>query len=292
MHHPDRRPTLVYLPGIHGDWTLIGRLREQLGDAVRWVEFTYPRTTEHTLQDTANGVRAELGKQGITQAWILAESFGSQVAWPLVTCNPTTPGSFQAEGLILAGGFGTYPSAVLLAFAQWVSRRLGPRAFGAPLRGYARLARRRVHGRPGLLADVDEFVERRTPQDWAAMQHRMRLISENHPETLAHGCRVPVHYLTGLLDPIVPWPPVPHWLRRHCPGFVDWRIVPAADHAVLVTAPAASARQILAWIRKPPPVAARPPNGVFHVPSKVTTERDPPAGATPSALHPHDSHTG
>jgi hypothetical protein len=36
------RPTLIYLPGLHADWTLVGSFRAAIADKVRFVEFAYP----------------------------------------------------------------------------------------------------------------------------------------------------------------------------------------------------------------------------------------------------------
>src|SRR5882672_5109488 len=53
-------PTLVYLPGLHGDWTLVGRFRRALGGRVSFVEITYPRTLTWSLEDYAEAVETEL----------------------------------------------------------------------------------------------------------------------------------------------------------------------------------------------------------------------------------------
>ena len=60
VHGDAATPTLVYLPGLHGDWTLIGRFRKTLGNRVRFVEVTYPRTLEWSLEDYATGVEKAL----------------------------------------------------------------------------------------------------------------------------------------------------------------------------------------------------------------------------------------
>src|SRR5947209_8660937 len=79
IHGSPALPTLIYLPGLHGDWTLIGRFRRALGNRVRFVEVTYPRTLDWSLADYAAGVEAALSSSRINTGWILAESFGSQV---------------------------------------------------------------------------------------------------------------------------------------------------------------------------------------------------------------------
>ena len=77
-------PTLIYLPGLHGDWTLVGSFRRALGGRVRFVEMTYPRTLEWSLDDYAAAIEAALAERGIARGWLLGESFGSQVLWGLV----------------------------------------------------------------------------------------------------------------------------------------------------------------------------------------------------------------
>src|SRR5207244_4028783 len=104
IHGTDLLPTLVYLPGLHGDWTLIGRFRKALGGRVRFVEVTYPRTLSWSLEDYAEGVEKALGERGITSGWLLAESFSSGVVWPIVGRR-----RFGVEGVILAGGFVRHP---------------------------------------------------------------------------------------------------------------------------------------------------------------------------------------
>jgi hypothetical protein len=59
---------------------------------------------------------------------------------------------------------------------------------------------------------------------------------------------VPVYSVTGLIDPIVPWPWTRYWLRRNCPALREYKIVIFADHNVLGTAPRKSANIIVDWI--------------------------------------------
>ena len=84
IHGAPVLPTLIYLPGLHGDWTLISGLRKHLAGQVRLVELTYPRTLEWSLDDYAANIETLLDQHGITEGWLLGESYGSQVLWPLV----------------------------------------------------------------------------------------------------------------------------------------------------------------------------------------------------------------
>src|SRR5262245_11761940 len=112
IHGDGSLPTLVYLPGLHGDWTLVGSFRAAMADHARFVEFTYPRTLEWSLEDYANGIRAALVKNGITEGWLLGESFGSQIVWTLAERSRLSRGkhgtesnSFRIEGIVLTNGF-------------------------------------------------------------------------------------------------------------------------------------------------------------------------------------------
>lgn len=244
-HGDPAAPALVYLPGIHGDWTLVGSFRAALGDAVRFVEFTYPRTVSWSLADYAGAVEEALLAAGVREGWVLAESFGSQVAWPLVVA-----GGFRTHGLVLAGGFGRHPLHGLTCASRRFCAALPLRWLRHAVRGYGAYARFRFRRAPETLADVAEFVARRNEADRRAAVHRLDLIAANDPAPLAARFAGPVHYLTGLVDPVVPWPLVPRWLRRHCPGYRGMRILAPADHAVLATAPGRSAALVRDWLAR------------------------------------------
>src|SRR2546423_3279120 len=104
IHGEPSLPTLIYLPGLHGDWTLIGNFRRALAGRVRFVEVTYPRTLSWSLAEYGDGVKSALLENNIREGWIVAESFGSQVAWPLRRQN-----EFKVHAIILAGGFVRHP---------------------------------------------------------------------------------------------------------------------------------------------------------------------------------------
>lgn len=244
VHGPASAPALVYLPGIHGDWTLVGGFRAALAGRVRFVEFRYPRTLDWSLGRHADEVEAGLIAAGVESGWVVGESFGSQVAWPLCSGGRR----FRAEGLILAGGFGRHP-------APWLTWGARPLMAGIPaawlkafLGAYRGVARWRFRSAPDAMRDIDEFVERRTEPDRAAALHRMDLLMANDPAELARRLAIPVYYLTGLWDPVVPWPGVVRWLRRNCPAFRGWEVVRAADHNVLGSGSRSAAARVLAWM--------------------------------------------
>jgi len=83
LHGSESLPILVYLPGLHGDWTLVSRFRKALAGRVRFVEITYPRTLTWSLDDYAAALKPGWRGMGYP-GWLLAESFSSQVLWPLL----------------------------------------------------------------------------------------------------------------------------------------------------------------------------------------------------------------
>jgi len=246
IHGSDALPTLVYLPGLHGDWTLIGRFRKALRGRVRFVEITYPRTLTWSLDDYAAGVETELARQGITRGWILAESFSSQVLWPLLARK-----CFHAEGVILAGGFVRHPFTWGVQLAEYVCGAISLGVLTRILFGYARIARLR-HGRSTeTRVALDEFLARRTRLDQRAAKHRLHILAKNDPCEIARNTTVQVYAITGLFDPIVPWPWVRKWLTKHCPALKEYRIIRHSDHNVLGNASEAVAEYVIRWMNIP-----------------------------------------
>jgi pimeloyl-ACP methyl ester carboxylesterase len=254
----DDLPTLVYLPGMHGDWTLVTSFRLAVAGRARWVEFTYPRTLSWTLTEYAQAIIEALLAHQIHHGWLVGESFGSQIAWELirqenlaasrVPSDGPTADNFRAEGLILAGGFVRHPAP----WGVWTAHFLFGQAPRWARNGFLKILQRyavyRHRHAPETMAGLAEFLRRRTDLDWAAARHRLRLIAENDPRSVARQTRVPVYYLAGLVDPLVPWPLVRFWLSRHCPGYRRGRTFWRADHNVLGTAPQAAAQTVLTWL--------------------------------------------
>ncbi len=250
LHGDESLPTLIYLPGLHGDWTLVGSFRRAVGDRVRFVEMTYPRTLEWTLDDYAEAIEAALAGQGIDGGWLLGESFGSQVLWALVARR-----RLRIEGLILAGGFVRHPMRWGVRLAERLAGGVSLSLLTRMMFGYAKVARFRYRHSPEVQASIQEFIDRRTALDLQAAKHRLHLIAQNDPRPVARQVGVPVYALTGLLDPIVPWCFVQPWLRKNCPTLREYRFVWHADHNVLGTGAEAAAAHVVRWIS---PIAKQP----------------------------------
>lgn len=181
--------------------------------------------------------------------WRIGESFSSQVAWKILEQTEETVAGFQPQGLILAGGFVRHPLIWGVHGFQALHRLMPSWCFRGLLKFYGRYARFRHRHAPETRDSVAEFLARRTEGDRAAMGARFPLIARNDPRPVARRAAVPVYALSGFFDPIVPWPFVLPWLRRHCPVFCEARVIFNADHNVLGTAPVKSAGQILQWVR-------------------------------------------
>lgn len=252
-----RLPCLIHLPGIHGDWTLVQSFRAAVDGQVCFVGMSYPQSTEWRLPEYADTVRKTLAKAGIGEAWLIGESFGSQVAWEFIRRfhhptgvheGPSDEHFFNVLGLVLAGGFVRHPTPLGVWFVHGFWRALPLACLRAFLPFYTWIARIRHRHAPETLGFIDEFVSRRTAQDKAAIGYRFELIARNDPRRVAQAFNRPVYYLTGGIDPIVPWPWVRSWLRRHCVAFKESVVLPWADHNVLGTAPRQSAHVILNWM--------------------------------------------
>lgn len=242
-HGDAGKPTLIYLPGLHGDWTLVGSFRAAMVERVRFVEFTYPRTLSWSLEDHAEAILDSLRGHEITEGWVLAESFGSVLGWALLEKG------FAAQGIILAGGFVRYPIMSWVGFAHAVNRTMPRWAFRAFCRFYAQYAKLRHRRAPETYEAVAEFLRRRTePADRNAICYRYGLIRQSDARNLARALKIPIYQLCGFFDPIVPWWPVRRWLSRKCRTYGGWRLIWGADHNVLGTAPEAAASQVLDWM--------------------------------------------
>jgi pimeloyl-ACP methyl ester carboxylesterase len=240
------QPTLIYLPGLHGDWTLVGSFRRALANRVRFVEITYPRTLIWSLDDYAANIETALAEKGITRGWLLGESFGSQIVWPLLERK-----RFAIEGIILAGGFVRHPMCGTARLVQRIAGAVPLSIVIMIMFTYAKVARWRYRHSPETHADIHEFIARRSVElDRRAAVHRLELLSRNDPSYIAKNACLPIYALSGVLDPIVPWFFVRPWLRDNCPALREYKIFRSADHNVLGTAPDAAAEQVMQWMNE------------------------------------------
>lgn len=240
--------TLLYLPGIHGDWTLASSFRTVIARKFRFIEITYPRTVSWSLRQYAEAVFHHLQQVGQKQIWFLGESYSSIVAWELLNVIKANHSEIEIRGIILAGGFVRYPSNLLVGAARQVMLHTPSNLWKVLFWIYARYAVFRHRNAPETKASVSEFVRRRTSQDLRAVAHRLALIRDADLRDTARNCTTPIYALAGGIDPIVPWWHVFPWLRKNCPALQDSQLIWSADHAVLATAPHRAAEIISQWV--------------------------------------------
>jgi len=183
-------------------------------------------------------------EHGISRGWVIGESFGSQIVWPLVG----SARSFTADGVILAGGFGRHPMKFGVNSAKAFCAGLPLSFITWALFFYAPFARFRFGNSPEAHASIKEFIARRTQLDKCAGAHRLQLIANNDPRELAAQVQVPVYHLSGFWDPVVPWPMARSWLERYCPAYRGGRVIASADHNVLATGTNRAAKIVAEWI--------------------------------------------
>jgi pimeloyl-ACP methyl ester carboxylesterase len=262
VHGDVSKPVLVYLPGLHGDWTLVTAFGAALAGRVCFVELTYPRSLAWKIEDYANAIEEALLSRGLRNGWLLGESFGSQITWALMDKNlPLNAAhqtslqreTFKVEGIILAGGFVKHPWKWGPGLMRRIGDKTSMRGYGKQLNFYRRYMNFRHRRSPEARAEVEEFAARRTDLDRQAMRARLHLLDEFDPRVTATQTLVPVHYLAGSMDPLVPWVLVRWWLRRNCPGYRGGKTFWLADHNVLATAPKGSAERVLKWMQKESP---------------------------------------
>ncbi|MCX7872244.1 MAG: alpha/beta hydrolase [Verrucomicrobiae bacterium] len=253
VNFPECSPTLVYLPGIHGDSTLAQKIRRHFENKTCFVEIEYSKRTDLKLTDYARSIENLLIKNEIKECWLLAESFGSQVAWAIVSEKR----AFKVKGIILAGGFVRHPFIPGVRVVKTISKVLSIRLIELWLKFYVAVCRiffrkKKTKNQPSLEQPVPEqFVKNRLDDaDRLAIISRYDLIIRNDFRPTACNSSIPVYFISGKWDFIVPWQPVLKWLKKNCPGFKDYKILPNADHPVLSVAPENSAHQILSWIKK------------------------------------------
>lgn len=249
VHGSPALPTLIYLPGLHGDWTLAASFRHQLAGKARFVDMTYPRTTTWSLEEYAKGIETALLAANVREGWLIGESFGSQPAWAMIGRSQRDESTLKIHGLILAGGFVKHPWPRGARFMRMLNRLMPRWLARMLLRIYASYARFRHKDAPETLASVQEFVTNRlAPGEPDAMHQRYTIILENDLRLVARETKLPVFQLAGLVDPLVPNWLIGGWLRRNCPGFRDSKTIYTADHNVLGTAPAKAADAVLGWV--------------------------------------------
>ena len=110
IHGDASLPTLIYFPGLHGDWTLNGRFRKQVLGRVRLVELTYRarwngRWTIMPRILSSHWPKMKSIRAGCSANRLVRKSYG---AWPVVENFRRKASSWPADlsGIRCFGWFG------------------------------------------------------------------------------------------------------------------------------------------------------------------------------------------
>lgn len=196
---PAEAPVVVYLPGLHGDWTPMWRAQGLISRNHRLIEVAYPRSaTDWTLDDYVARVEALLERLGVGGVHLLAESFGSLVGWGVCCRSPE-----RTKTLMLAGGFCSTPGRLRVALGGAIMRLLPPGTLDRMVDLYLVYLIKRGFP-PDAFRRDDFFPAARTRQGWLSARNRLKIIRDTDVRERLCELRLPVLYFGGAWDLIVP----------------------------------------------------------------------------------------
>lgn len=237
-------PPLVYLPGVHGDWTIFERLRPLLNAHFRVIEITYPRRTDWKIEDFGSGLAKVLDELEVGAVHLLGESFGSLVCWEFGLSRPKRVRSFT-----LAGGFCQSPPTLMVDAARWGLSILPSPIFEFGIDTYVGYRGKRGEKREALGPEALPYPATRTTEGRLATVNRMQIIRRTDVRPRLGEVRFPVSYLGGSADGVVPVQREVQTLKDRLAPECRFHsfLVPGAPHIILASHPVDSARHILDW---------------------------------------------
>ncbi len=241
----DTAPPVLYLPGVHGDWTPQAVAGPLLAERFRLVEVAYPKQPEWAIVDHVQAVVALLDRLEIASAHIIAESFGSLVGWELGLEH-----SSRVRSLMIVGGFCQPPGPPKVLLAKWGLSILPTELFERGVDAYASIKKLRGRLSPSELEGGPPYTAVRSDLGRNATVQRLELISRLDFRHHLHDLQVPVRYIAGELDRIVSVEREIETLREILPaetGF-ESRVIPGAPHMIIASHPKETAAQLIAWI--------------------------------------------
>ncbi len=243
---PVDAPVLVYLPGIHGDWTPLNHTRLHLARHFRLVELSYPQRAEWGLADYADAVEARLAELGLGRVHLLGESFSSLVCWELLRRYPG-----RAQSLTLAGGFCQPPHPRGLRLLALGFGFLPGALWNRGVEAYCMSLAWRERPAAGDAEREPLFFAARGHRGLRAMRRRLGLIEATDCRSQLAEVTIPVGYIGGGSDPIVPVRREIETLQRALPAACRfrWRLVDGAPHPILPARPVECTRFIVDVVR-------------------------------------------
>ena len=248
-----RAPPILYLPGVHGDWTPQVRARSMLSRDFHFLETAYPRIENWSIDDYGHALKELLDGLGIESAHIVGESFGSLVAWQFGIVNPGRVRSFT-----LVGGFSRPPrfrvAAAAAAALKSLPTNLLESAIDVYVAGKSAAGERRETFKSGA------YPATRTPRGRRATATRMTIIQESDFRDQLKEIDFPVRYLGGARDIVVPVRREIATLLARLPPHCDFQsvLVAGAPHAIIVSHPQQTVEHISRWVRETEMKCAEP----------------------------------
>ena len=238
-------PPILYLPGVHGDWTPQVRARSILGRDFHVVETAYPRIENWSIDDYARALKELLEGLRIDSAHIVGESFGSLVAWQFGIANPERVRSFT-----LVGGFSRPPRFRVAAVAAAALKSLPTGVLESAIDVY--VAGKSATGERRETFESGAYPATRTPRGRRAAANRMTIIQESDFRDQLKEIRFPVRYVGGARDIVVPVRREIATLLAHLPPHCDFqsKLVAGAPHAIIASHPQQTVEHMARWVRE------------------------------------------
>ena len=242
----DTRATpIVYLPGVHGDWTPQGRARSILSREYQFVETAYPRVEYWTIDDYARALKELLDALGIESAHIVGESFGSLVAWQFGVAHPRRVRSFT-----LVGGFSRAPRFRIAAAASAALKCIPTRVLESTIDLY--VAGKSALGEHREASAAGAYAATRTDGGRRAAANRMSIIQQTEFRSHLPQIHFPVRYVGGARDLVVPVRREIATLYNHLRPHCDFQstLIAGAPHAIIASHPEKTVEHMVRWIRQ------------------------------------------
>jgi pimeloyl-ACP methyl ester carboxylesterase len=239
-------PVLLYLPGVQADWTPFRTIAPLLASRWRLIATCYPRQCAWSLADFGAAALRLLDKLEIDQAHVLAESFGSVVGWEL-----TLAAQHRISSLVLAGGFCRSPKPIGARLARkamhWVPNQILEKFVDNYVKWLGLEELESTHPLAG-----QPFLAVRSRQGWRAGAHRMRLIYRADYRPRLTEIKIPVGYIGGGRDWVVPVRREIATLEKLLPAACGFRskLWENDPHPILPTRPADCAAWLGEWINE------------------------------------------
>ena len=242
---PEDAPAMVYLPGVHGDWTANESARTHLSRETRLIEVAYPRNAAWTLADFSNALRRLLDRLNLTSVHVAGESFGSLVAWETAFGHPEL-----IKSLLLVGGFAQPPAYRVATSAKWALRGMPTFVLETGIDIYVYYKDLKGERRLGRRSGVSPYPAVRTRKGKLATASRMGIIERTDVRERLHRLQQPVRYIGGDSDSVIGVHRELSTLRQHLPPHCEFKseLIQDAPHAIIASHPEHTARTLTRWI--------------------------------------------